>query len=93
MSIVRDQTYQHCVSLQKKLIAGGVDENHFQLLVELVGVRNEGMTLALKEVLVEGKARKLACGEYKVSQACLSIKIKKMQLISNLISGAYIYYV
>lgn len=83
---------RHSQVMQKKLIPGEVDSNHFELLVTIAGVRNKRMLYALRDVLVKGQSRKVSCGEHCVSQGYLSIKIRKLQSISDLVSDAYIYY-
>lgn len=75
-----------------QLIAGAVDDNHFYLLVDIVGVRNKQMVLALRDYLVLGKSRKISCGEHKVSQSYFSIKLYQLEEVSKLIASSYIYY-
>ncbi|MEG0869914.1 MAG: PapB/FocB family fimbrial expression transcriptional regulator [Hafnia sp.] len=92
MSTTDNIDVRHYASRRGQLVAGSVDKNHFNLLVDIVGVKNENMVSALREVLVCGKQRKLACEENKVTQSHLSIKIRQLQRMSGLISTAYVYY-
>lgn len=92
MLTTNNNNARYYAALQGKLVAGKVDNQHFELLVDLVGVKSERMESALRAVLVHGKSRKLACEEYCVSQSYLSIKIGQFQRISALISNAYVYY-
>lgn len=68
-------------------------ESHFDILIDVANIRNENMVFALKDVLVFGKSRKLACGENNVSQGYFSIKLRQLQQLSKRISGACIYYI
>lgn len=92
MSAINNVDTDHYTRQRGKLIPGKVDGNHFHLLVSIVGVKNEYMVLALRDVLVHGKSRKQACGEYNVSQSYFSIKLHQLQGISMLMARAYIYY-
>ncbi|MEG1440152.1 MAG: PapB/FocB family fimbrial expression transcriptional regulator [Hafnia sp.] len=92
MSTTDNIDVRHYASRRGQLVAGNVDKNHFNLLVDIVGVKNENMVSALREVLVCGKPRKQACEENKVPQSYLSIKIRQLQRMSGLISTAYVYY-
>ncbi|MEG0198393.1 MAG: PapB/FocB family fimbrial expression transcriptional regulator [Acinetobacter sp.] len=74
------------------LIAGKVEEHHFYLLVDIVGVKNQKMVHALREILVCGTARKVACEMHGVPQSYLSIKRRQLQGTSLLVSSASIYY-
>lgn len=92
MSAINNVDTDHYSSQRGKLIPGEVDGDLLHLLVSIVGVKNEQMVLALRDVLVHGKTRKQACGDYNVSQSYFSIKLHQLQGVSVLISRAYIYY-
>lgn len=92
MSTVDNIDMRHYASCRGQLIVGNVDRNHFNLLVDIVGVKNESMVSALRDVLVFGKTRKQACEDNNVPQSYFSIKIRQLQRMSELISTAYIYY-
>ncbi|WP_306588084.1 PapB/FocB family fimbrial expression transcriptional regulator [Hafnia paralvei] len=92
MSAINNVDTDHYISLRGKLIPGKVDGNLFHLLISIVGVKNEKMVFALRDVLVHGKSRKQACSEYNVSQSYFSIKHHQLQGVSVLMARAYIYY-
>jgi len=74
------------------LTQGEVNDIHFGLLMSVFRVSNARMMLALKDFLVYGKSRKMACSENNVSQSYFSIKLKQLQILSQTMARACIYY-
>lgn len=72
-----------------KMIPGLVDPLYFQLLVSVSSQRSAAMVNALEDVLVKGRTRKEVCEEFGVSASNLSVKITKLQLISQTIAMMY----
>lgn len=60
----------------KKLIAGNVAEDYFEMLCLLAGVNSEKMLSSLRYFLVEGKTRKESCELSGVSQGNFSVKLR-----------------
>lgn len=71
------------------LIPGTVDRKYFYNLVEICGITNPKMIGALEHVLVAGKTRKEACGNFNVTVSYFSIKIRQLQSVSILLQDIF----
>lgn len=71
------------------LIPGTVDRKYFYNLVEICEIANPNMIGALEQVLVSGKARKEACGNFNVTVSYFSIKIRQLQSVSILLQKVF----
>lgn len=71
------------------LIPGRVDQKYFFSLVEICDITNPRMVSALEQVLVFGKTRREACGEFSVAASYFSIKVRQLQSVSTLLQGMF----
>lgn len=71
------------------LIPGRVDQKYFFSLVEICDITNPRMVSALEQVLVFGKTRREACGEFSVAASNFSIKVRQLQSVSTLLQGMF----
>lgn len=74
------------------LMAGDMCEEHYQMLIELSKIRSKKITAALKEYLVNGKARGEICEQYDVDPGNFSRKLAELQTLSKKIVTLYPYY-
>lgn len=71
------------------LVPGRVEQNYFFSLVEICEISNPKMVGALEQVLVFGKTRREACGQFSVTASYFSIKIRQLQNVSILLQGMF----
>ncbi|RMA79676.1 adhesin biosynthesis transcription regulatory protein [Enterobacter sp. WP_7_1] len=74
------------------LIAGGVAEEQFELLVELSSIHSEKIVQALREHLVLGKPRKEACEKYGANISYFSVALGRLFRTNLLVSQLASYY-
>lgn len=72
-----------------KLIPGTVDRKYFYNLVKICEITNPKMIGALEQVLVAGKTRKEACGDFNVTVSYFSVKIRQLQSVSILLQDIF----
>ncbi|MGS0639261.1 PapB/FocB family fimbrial expression transcriptional regulator [Citrobacter sp. VF227] len=71
------------------LIPGKVDKKYFFSLVDVCDISNPRMVCALEQVLVFGKTRREACGQFGVTASYFSIKIRQLQSVSVLLQQMF----
>lgn len=72
-----------------KLIPGKVDPAYFRLLISVTPQRSIPLLRALESVLVRGVSRKEACAECGVSASNLSVRISRLQEVSQTIARMF----
>lgn len=71
---------------------GEVSEEHFNLLMNISGIRGKKITCALREFFVDGKSRRDAYTKYDIDPGNLSRKIDELQLLSKNVMALYPHY-
>lgn len=71
------------------LVPGRVEKSYFFSLVDICEIGNPKMVGALEQVLVFGKTRREACGQFNVTASYFSIKIRQLQNVSVLLQGMF----
>ncbi|WP_246044118.1 adhesin biosynthesis transcription regulatory family protein [Citrobacter arsenatis] len=72
-----------------EMIPGRVDPSYFRLLMSVSFQRSIPMVQALEGVLVRGMARKEVCELYGVTAGNLSVKLSRLQIVSQTIAQMY----
>lgn len=78
-----------CANIPGEMIPGQVDPVYFRLLVSVSVQRSQALVDALEGVLVRGLPRKEVCGRYGVSPGNLSVKLARLQVVSQTIARMY----
>lgn len=86
-----DEYSRRRYSIPGTLHPGMVDIRHLRLLLTLCNVSNPRMVLAIEDVLVGGFPRREACERNGVSQSHLSVKLRRLQDVSQMVLRIYPY--
>lgn len=89
--LMRDDNYRRRYSVPGVLHPGVVDIRHLRLLLTLCSISNPGMVMALEDVLVSGLSRREACERNRVSQSHLSVKLRRLQDVNQMVLRIYPY--
>ncbi|MFP2396986.1 PapB/FocB family fimbrial expression transcriptional regulator [Citrobacter braakii] len=88
---MRDDCYRRRYSIQGTLHPGLVDIRHLRLLITLCSISSPRMVMALEDVLVSGLSRREACERNGVSQSHVSVKLRRLQDVNQIVLRIYPY--
>lgn len=80
-----DKYFQRHCSIPGALHPGLVNICHLRLLLTLCGISNPRMAMAAEDVLVSGLPRREACERNGVSQSNLSVKLRRLQDVNQIV--------
>lgn len=86
---MQDECYGRRYSVPGTLRPGLVDIRHLRLLLMLDSISNPRMVMALEDVLVSGLPRREACERSGVSQSHLSVKLRRLQDVNQMVLRIY----
>ena len=78
--------------IDRFLYPGKVSIEHFEMLIELSGIRSKRVIMALERYLVGGEKRKTLCEANSVSLSYFSVKLKQLHNCSVLVMKLCPYY-